>query len=121
METAEYTQKGFQYLEDSYTYIRINSKVNNKKIENMNKTLIHDWARKRLINDKTVQYLAEQYTINPRMYFLSKIHKVNFPVRPIVLSLNSPSHRTAKLIHNLIKPITEEHFSNIKNSVEFAN
>ena len=54
------------------------------------------------------------------MYGLSKVHKVNCPLRPVVSYINTPSYFMAKYFINIRKSVPRP-FSNMKNSLDFIS
>ena len=45
--------------------------------------------------------------ITPRFYALIKTHKIDYPIRPIVSFIDSPTYFMAKFLSNLLTPITD--------------
>ena len=56
----------------------------------------------------------------PTVYGLPKIHKNSIPVRPIVSSIGSITHKTAKYLARVLSPLVgrTEHF--VKKSTQFV-
>ena len=52
------------------------------------------------------------------IYGTVKIHKPNNPLRPIISQINTPTHKIAKQLDNIIKQYTPEKYS-IRSSEEF--
>ncbi|XP_017470366.1 PREDICTED: uncharacterized protein LOC108362044 [Rhagoletis zephyria] len=57
----------------------------------------------------------------PRIYGLPKIHKENYPLRPICSSVNAPSSKLCKYISNILTRLTENSIYNVKNAREFKD
>ena len=57
----------------------------------------------------------------PKLYGLPKIHKKNFPLRPIVSSIGSITYQASKLLTTILSPLTGKTSSHVVNSVDFAN
>jgi len=55
----------------------------------------------------------------PHFYGVPKIHKQNIPLRPIVSSINAPTHLLAKYLLKILNPLVGNTDSYIKNSQHF--
>ena len=55
----------------------------------------------------------------PILYGLSKLHKIDHPVRPVVFYINAPAYKICKYLNNLLQGIFTSKFS-IKNSLELT-
>ena len=56
----------------------------------------------------------------PKIYGLPKAHKVNLPLRPIIVFVESPTYNLSKLLINVLSPLLKQTYS-IKNSAQFVN
>ena len=56
----------------------------------------------------------------PRIYGLPKIHKPEFPLRPIVSCIGAPSYQLSKHNASLISPLAGKTDSHMKNSKHFV-
>ena len=63
--------------------------------------------------------LTPQYSKAPHIYGLVKIHKANYPIRPIVSSIGSPCQKLAKYVVQLLNPLVGNTPTFIKNSEQF--
>ena len=72
-----------------------------KKINNKLKHLLNS----SIIDMKTYIELRAKGSKMPHMYGLPKLHKENMPLRPIVSMVNSPYHKLARWLVEIIKPI----------------
>lgn len=68
--------------------------------------------------DERWMYL-DYCSLPARIYGLIKIHKLNFPMRPIVSACGSPGFKLAKLITTLLSNIFPEKGLHIKDSFDF--
>ena len=64
--------------------------------------------------------LKTSYTNLARMYSLPKVHKENFPLRPVVSYINTPFYFMPKYFNNILKLVPKP-FSNIKIFLEFIS
>ena len=115
MKKDEYKMKVFELLDDEKTYKEIennpeqNFKKDTFKILEKRRTkyFLGNVRRKDILNDNT--NIA-------RFYGLPKIHKNNYPLRPVVSSINSPAIYLAKLLNNILTKALPKQLSLIKNS-----
>lgn len=56
----------------------------------------------------------------PVLYGLCKVHKNNFPLRPVLAAYNAHNYKLAKFLNLLIQPYVKDTTS-VKNSLEFVN
>ena len=83
-------------------------------------TLIDYLHKKHHIDYITKQFLTPDNTPRtPIFYGMSKIHKTNTPLRPIVSDFNSPTDNLAKYLTHYLQPLTEILPSHIKDSKNF--
>ena len=59
--------------------------------------------------------------IVPRIYGLIKVHKANYPIRPIVSMIGSPTYNVAKYVSRLIAPLVGNTNRTVKNTHDFVN
>ena len=60
--------------------------------------------------------LTQTNTVLPRAYRLPKIHKKDVPLRPIISTINSPTHFLSKIIDNTLRYCFKNPASHIDNS-----
>lgn len=83
--------------------------IYNKKIKNFNNNNYLEFNY-----DKNG--LTQTNTVLSRAYGLPKIHKQNYPLRPIISTINSPTHFLSKLIDSDLTKCLNRPKSYIKNS-----
>ena len=114
MKTEEYNMKIMQLLNDSpYEEIKTNPI---RKVERKTSALIKE---SNSIPESTKYRLRPTSSWTPKFYGLPKIHKTGVPLRPIVSAINSPTHPLARYLTSCLQTLTENNFSNIKNSYHF--
>ena len=72
------------------------------------------------IDDRTRHYLTPQFSTPPQMYGLPKIHKEGVPLRPIVLSIGSPTYKLAKEMAKILTPLVGKTETSVKDATEFV-
>ena len=75
-----------------------------KKVNSYLETL---YDMKLLVKEEYLHLFANSST-TPLFYCLAKIHKIGYPVRPIVSFIASPTYNIAKLISKLLMPSTDK-------------
>jgi len=105
-------------LEDRSTYEIIPADIT-KKLENKNNKLIDQLYKQNLINKFHKNNLSNKTSVCPKIYGNPKIHKENYPLRPIISTVNSPAYNLSKYLANILSNINENSQLNIKNSFEF--
>ena len=59
--------------------------------------------------------------VTPRFYSMIKTHKANYPIRPIVSVIDSPTYLVAKFLNKILSPLTFDAPQRLKNSTEAKN
>ncbi|EFN64518.1 hypothetical protein EAG_01380, partial [Camponotus floridanus] len=110
-----YITKMQNLLFDDSTYTVI-TKDSTKKVCNNLKSLLARWRKFDYISISRYKSLLLTDGIIPRAYGLPKIHKQNFLLRIIVLSINSSLHAFANFLHSILYQHLPRSKSYIKNS-----
>ena len=55
----------------------------------------------------------------PKYYGLPKVHKPGMPLRPIISSIGSVTHATAKELSRILKPLVGKSTHHVKNNMDF--
>ena len=71
------------------------------------------------IDDNTYERLYPTGTVPPKYYGLPKVHKPGMPLRPIISSIGSVTHTTAKELARIIKPLVGGSSHHVKNNMDF--
>ncbi|XP_063529636.1 uncharacterized protein LOC134740911 [Cydia strobilella] len=56
----------------------------------------------------------------PKIYGLPKIHKNDWPLRPIVSQIDSPTYKASRFLSGLLQPLTGKTSSFVRNSTHFV-
>ena len=100
-------------LDDSFTY----EKIDSDPLPKLQKTIIKkldEWRKLIFLGQKIERkYLITSNSNLARMYGLPKVHKANYPLRPVVSYINTPSYFMAKYFKNILKLVPKPS-SNIK-------
>lgn len=117
-----YKEKMNEHLNDKNTYIPINNtNLNyNKILENKNNKLIQHLADPNQITMEEKRHLEIRNSIPPRIYAAIKVHKQNYPIRPIVSTINTTTYKLSKFLNNIISTANNDNY-NIKNAFEFKD
>ena len=71
------------------------------------------------IDDITYRRLYPTGAVPPKYYGLPKVHKPGMPLRPIISSIGSVTHATAKELARIIKPLVGGSQHHVKKSMDF--
>ena len=120
MDRSDYIRKANELLDDTSTYRTIQSDPTNKlknKLINILRKIKVDTG----VQEDIYRKMYPTGASSPKCYGLTKIHKKNVPLRPIVTSIGSVTYEVAKELAKIIKPLvgTSEH--HVNNRKEFAD
>ena len=118
MDKNKYIQAATLMLSDKKTYEPLKKDPTNT-IHNKVNNAIKLWNDKNYINEITANSLKSSNPLPARFYGLPKIHKLNFPLRPIVSFCGSPTYNLASFYNNIISNNITPPISRIKNSSDF--
>ncbi|XP_052739858.1 uncharacterized protein LOC112042946 isoform X2 [Bicyclus anynana] len=114
VDTDAYENKINHLLSDTTTYKKLN---HNPTTRNTNKII----KLLQSINDKNLlTKLRPCNPTSPKIYGLPKIHKPDWPLRPIVSQIDSPTYMASKHLATLLKPFTGNTSSFVKDSKHFV-
>lgn len=97
------------------------SKDPTSTLERKNNNFVEELQKVGIINRTEKNRLKTTVSTAPRLYGVPKIHKADFPLRPICSFINSPSYELCKYITNILKKITENSKYNVKDSIQFRD
>jgi hypothetical protein len=77
-------------------------------------------ALQRSINTLIEKWRVNEYISDIQMvYGLPKVHKDDFPLRPIVCSINAPTYNLSNFFSSILKNVVGKTSSFVKDSIEF--
>ena len=71
------------------------------------------------MDDNTYRRLYPTGAVLPKYYGLPKVHKQGMPLRPIISSIGSVTHTTAKELSRILKPLVGKSSHHVKNNMDF--
>ena len=104
MDKNKYIQEATLMLSDKKTYVPLKKDPTNT-IHNKVNNVIKLWKDKNYISKITTNSLKSSNPLPDRFYGLPKIHKMNFPLRPIVSFWAAPltiSHLSTTTLFQII-------------------
>ena len=119
MNTFEYQAKIKGLLDDNNTYVKLKTDPTNKFKAKVVQ-LIKIWKDKGKITQKTWQQLYPTAAETPKFYGLPKVHKKDYPLRPIVSSVGSITYQSAKMLARILGPLVGKTPYHVKNSLDFV-
>lgn len=123
LDKSDYNEKVSANLSDTSRFA-IDPSQSDQTLNFQNKVVdeIKKLHKRNLIDDNLKNSLIPKGSQIPRLYGLPKIHKPQCPTRPILSMTNSPCHKLAKWLTEILKPV-EKYYSKFctKDSFEFAS
>jgi len=112
-----YISKMEELLNDKNTYeiVRKNPIVNTEKKLN---SMIKKWFQLNFISKQSYFSMHSTDSTLPKAYGLPKIHKINYPFRIIVSSINTALYPLASFLHKIIQISLPPNHQHVKNSFE---
>lgn len=120
MNKCDYVSRMNNIVGDVTTYKLVNRDPTTK-LQTKNNNLVEELFRTKIITSLEKNKLKTNISSAPRLYGLPKIHKQQYPLRPICSFINSPSYELCKYITNILKKITENSKYNVKDSLQFRD
>lgn len=120
MERKDYEERMNTIVYDMMTYRRLTKDPTNT-LQKKNNDLVDELFTHNIISEVEKKKMKTDIAIAPRIYGLPKIHKPDFPLRPICSSINSPSYQLSRYLTSILSRLTENSKYNIKNSVQFKD
>ena len=119
MDRNDYSAKMLAMLEDPDTY-QLMANDPTTSLENRMNSVLLRLQQEGCVFGKTYYHLRSSASGVPRLYGLSKAHKPDVPLRPIVSFVSSPTYALSKFHAFLLSPIVGYSDSHMRNSQQFA-
>ena len=120
MDKDDYLRKVNEHLSDSNIYKTLPNNPQNQLKNSVNKVLQRLKSEKKLSKaEYDLLYCSTAQT--PRYYALIKTHKINYPIRPIVSFIGSPTYQISKFLSKILTPFTNLASQKLKNSYILIN
>ncbi|XP_075150376.1 uncharacterized protein LOC142224486 [Haematobia irritans] len=120
IEKEYYRKRMQQIVGDIMTYQRVN-KDPTQGLQKRNNELVEELFRNKLITELERRRLKTEIASAPRLYGLPKIHKEDYPLRPICSSINAPAAGLNKYLVNILKNLTKNSKYNVRDSRQFRD
>ena len=121
LNKSSYFQKMNTLLSNTNIYKPIKNNPLHKAQKNVH-NLLKSWNNSGFLNKQYHNFNLTQTNTNiARCYGLPKIHKKDIPLRPIISTINSPTHFLSKTLYNHIKNCIRTPNSHINNSFELKS
>lgn len=118
MNKVMYMDKMEDMLSDQTTYI-VMPRDKTKQLQDVNNDLIEHLYNQNQMELRDVNRCIVRYGIAPRIYGLIKVHKENYPLRPVVSFVNSPTYHTARYLSDILSGITDKTKYFVRDSFDF--
>ena len=119
LDSEDYTAKSETLLQQSnYKVLKTDptNKYKNKLI-----VLLKTIKAEGGIDDITYKRMYSTGAVPPKYYGLPKVHKPGMPLRPIISSVGSVTHSTAKELTRIIKPLVGGSQHHVRNNKDFIH
>ncbi|XP_037299336.1 uncharacterized protein LOC119190756 [Manduca sexta] len=113
VDTAAYEKKLTELVRDECIYKKVNYNPTARVTSGLDSLL------RSSPDDSLRRHLRPQNPTAPKIYGLPKIHKPNWPLRPIVSQIDSPTYKTSRYMSDILQPLTGKTASYIKDSTHF--
>ena len=119
IDKCDYVNKLSNFLSDQSKFVEL---TDNPTLERERKLQVHLYYLKcrGALDLPTYNKLRPSGSKPGRIYGLSKVHKTDIPMRPIVSSIGTYSYELSKYLVDLLKPLTTNDYT-IKDSFSFVN
>ena len=117
VDREDYTQKSEELLhQQNYKILQTDptNRYNNKLI-----SLLKSIKAEGGMDDNTYRRLYLTGAVPPKYYGLPKVHKPGMPLRPIIPSIGSVTHPTAKELSRILKPLVGKSSHHVKSNMDF--
>ena len=106
LDSSDYYSKLDSIVLDQSKFIQINQNTKVHPIISKEKSVTY-FIRKYLKNydSEVIRKLIPSGSKPGRIYGLVKVHKNNYPLRPVIMMIDSPEYELAKFMNSLIKPL----------------
>ncbi|XP_063386884.1 uncharacterized protein LOC134672866 [Cydia fagiglandana] len=114
VDTAVYEEKVTQLVGDPNTYKKVSYNPTARVTSRLNRLLGAISAKDQ---SRTLRQLNPT---TPKIYGLPKIHKSDWPLRPIVSQIDSPTYKASRFLSGLLQPLTGNTSSFVRDSTHFV-
>ena len=119
LDKEEYTKKCMDLLSDQRTYKKLKSDPTAKYKRDLVE-LLKEIKEKFNLPQSLYKQLYPTNDQPPRFYGLPKVHKVGYPLRPIVSSIGTITYGCAQYLAKILSPLVGKTPYHVKNSVDFV-
>ncbi|VDQ03084.1 unnamed protein product [Trichobilharzia regenti] len=121
MNKAEYVKKMESILNDTSKFKIDNCKDMTDSVGKKVMKVLRELLKKKMIENHTYNELKPMGSRLPYMYGLPKIHKNNYPMRPILSMVNSPFYKVARWLADRLESIRQRLAKHtLKDSFQFV-
>ncbi|XP_047122986.1 uncharacterized protein LOC124806274 [Hydra vulgaris] len=121
MNKTTYEEKVNELLMDRTVYRELQTDQANKIVRGIT-DMSNYMLKLHKINEQTAEFLLPRKPCRPPLFYgLSKIHKPNIPLRPIVSACSGPTDNLSEYLTRFIQPLVESLPAYIKDSIHFLN
>ena len=101
MDKIDYIENVNQIPQDQRKFCQITNDESAKEERQINNRLLKLLNEKKITRKIMMKYMSQGAQF-PVLYCMVKLHKLNFPLRPIVAMYNVPNYKLATFLANMI-------------------
>ena len=120
MKKEEYEEKMKVLLSDTNTYKKLDHDPTKEYKKDMKK-MIDNWEKEKPLPPGLKRFIQPTSENIPAIYGTPKIHKSNYPLRPIVSGIGSITYNAAKVLTRILQPLVGQSDYHIQNSNDFVD
>ena len=120
MDKLVFEHKVEDLLSDHCTY-KVLPRDPTSSLEGQMNELLLTLKKSGVLPDKLYYRLRSSAGECPLLYGLPKVHKPDFPLRPIVSFVNSPTYYLSKHLVSLLAPLVGNSPTHVNNSIQFVS
>ena len=122
LDKEEYLRKMETILADRSKFKELEKGTCSEEIEKRVNRHLELLLKLRLIDERTYRSLKPCGTTTPQLYGLPKTHKDGLPLRPVLAMANSPYHKLARWLVQILTPLRHRHNRfGLKDTFELVN
>lgn len=114
MEREVYKKKMLEILRNEENYKLIN-KDPTSRLQKKSNEFVNNLQEKGWVETRLAKFLKQHDSVPPKIYGLPKVHKEDFPLRPIVSAVKSPLEALSRFLASILDNLKDD-TKNIRSS-----
>ena len=119
INTADYEKKASEILNNP-PFKQLTSDPTARNEKRVNAKVKELWERKRITSDVAQRLRVPEKSTRPPLFYGSvKVHKKDYPLRPIVSTIGSPAYKVSAFVSEILRTYVRQADSYIENTRDF--